>query len=97
MSGIDQDKIDDLIVKCSNILSSIRSNSRNVGNSLRDINGCYDGKSLNSILSDFCNQTIDYENLLNLYQSYLDCLRSVRDSYVLQDISFSNQINKLNL
>ena len=97
MSGIDLTGLDSFIKKNENILSSVNVNSERVVSSLKDLGDCYEGKALDKIFSVLCSQDMKFNSIMPVLDSYLSLLKNVRKNYVLQDISLSQHINKMEI
>ena len=96
MIGINQEKFERLIEKNKIFIEGISDCSGKVSSSLIGINDSYKGKTLDDVFFQIRVATETLKNIDDILDSYVIFLDSVKKSYVLQDISFSTQINHKN-
>lgn len=96
MTGIDLDKVEKLIEINKSYLEKINDSSNKINGIFNEINDDYLGKSLDDIYFSIITSIDSLKNINNILNSYVDCLDSVKKNYILQDMSFAQQISHKN-
>ena len=93
--GIDVTMFNNLLSKCKLCLSDCISESSKLQNNLKIREDCYNGRSLDPILSSSINNTSEFEKILDTLKSYKNTLELVEKSYMKQEELIASQLNNL--
>lgn len=94
MIGIDLEKMDNLLKKNELYYQSIKEDSVELRASITELVDCYGGKTIDSIFFKALSQVNTIKNIDNYLNSYFTLLKSVKNSYILQDARFGQQLNQ---
>ena len=96
MTGVDQEKLKDLILKNKVYLENVNDCSKKMNTLLFEMSNDYIGKSLDDVYFSIMTSIDSLKNIDNILNSYVTCLDSVRKNYIFQDMNFSQQISHKN-
>ena len=93
MIGINEDVLDK-IIKTNNVyLESINDCKSGVIDSITELENCYFGKDLDTILNQPYKQVDNIKKIVKVINSYNEVLKDVKTSYKKQNSNIKNYMN----
>ena len=96
MTGIDQEKLEQLIENNKINVQNINDSSEKLTSLLNEINDECNGKMLDDMFFSIESAEENLKLVNNYTNNYINFLESVKKSYILQDVNFGQQFGNKN-
>ncbi len=96
MTGINVEKLDNLIKKHNYLSDSFNKDINKLKNELISLNSCYSGKDLEFLFMWPVNEIRNLATIQKVIESYSNVLLSAKNGYQKQDLNIKSQIDHIN-
>ena len=95
MIGISIETFDSILTRASDSKDSYNGNSKNLSNTMYDLENCYNGSILNFLFDRPISSLNHLSKIKEVLANNIDILENVKKSYVKQDEIFNQQLNHI--